>query len=45
MACIALGPLDCGYLDNRSLLRDWSRARACVEMQCLMLQQDKPEHR
>jgi GDPmannose 4,6-dehydratase len=40
---IALGLQDCLYLGNLSALRDWGHARDYVEMQWLMLQQDKPE--
>lgn len=40
---IALGLQDCLYLGNMSALRDWGHARDYVEMQWLMLQQDKPE--
>jgi GDPmannose 4,6-dehydratase len=43
MARIALGLQDCLYLGNMSALRDWGHARDYVEMQWLMLQQDKPE--
>lgn len=43
MARIALGLQDCLYLGNLSALRDWGHARDYVEMQWLMLQQDKPE--
>jgi GDPmannose 4,6-dehydratase len=34
---------DCLYLGNLDSLRDWGHARDYVEMQWLMLQQDKPE--
>ena len=40
---IALGLQDCLYLGNLSALRDWGHARDYVEMQWLMLQQDKPD--
>ncbi|MDT7519679.1 GDP-mannose 4,6-dehydratase [Rhodoferax sp. TBRC 17660] len=40
---IALGLQDCLYLGNLSALRDWGHARDYVEMQWLMLQQDKAE--
>lgn len=40
---IALGLQDCLYLGNMSALRDWGHARDYVQMQWLMLQQDKPE--
>jgi GDPmannose 4,6-dehydratase len=43
MARIALGLQDCLYLGNMSALRDWGHARDYVEMQWMMLQQDKPE--
>ena len=43
MARIALGLQDCLYLGNMNSLRDWGHARDYVEMQWLMLQQDKPE--
>ena len=43
MARIALGLQDCVYLGNLSALRDWGHAKDYVEMQWLMLQQDKPE--
>ncbi len=43
LARIALGLQDCLYLGNMSALRDWGHARDYVEMQWLMLQQDKPE--
>ncbi len=39
---IAIGLQDCLYLGNMSALRDWGHARDYVEMQWLMLQQDKP---
>ncbi len=40
---IALGMQDCLYLGNMSALRDWGHAKDYVEMQWMMLQQDKPE--
>jgi GDPmannose 4,6-dehydratase len=40
---IALGLQDCLYLGNLSALRDWGHARDYVQMQWLMLQQDRPE--
>jgi len=43
VARIALGLQDCLYLGNLSALRDWGHAKDYVEMQWLMLQQDKPE--
>ena len=43
IARIALGLQDCLYLGNLSALRDWGHARDYVEMQWMMLQQDKPE--
>lgn len=43
MARIALGLQDCLYLGNMSALRDWGHARDYVEMQWLMLQQERPE--
>jgi len=43
IARIAVGLQDCLYLGNLSALRDWGHARDYVEMQWLMLQQDKPE--
>ena len=43
MARIALGLQDCLYFGNLSALRDWSHAKDYVEMQWLMLQQDKPD--
>ena len=43
MARIALGLQDCLYLGNLSALRDWGHAKDYVEMQWLMLQQDRPE--
>jgi GDPmannose 4,6-dehydratase len=43
IARIALGLQDCLYLGNLSALRDWGHARDYVEMQWLMLQQDRPD--
>ncbi|WP_420223214.1 GDP-mannose 4,6-dehydratase [Pigmentiphaga litoralis] len=43
LARIALGLEDCLYMGNLSALRDWGHARDYVEMQWLMLQQDKAE--
>lgn len=43
LARIKLGMQDCLYLGNINALRDWGHARDYVEMQWLMLQQDKPE--
>jgi GDPmannose 4,6-dehydratase len=43
MARIALGLQSCLYLGNLSALRDWGHAKDYVEMQWLMLQQDKAE--
>ncbi len=40
---IKLGLQDCLYLGNLDALRDWGHARDYIEMQWLMLQQDKPE--
>ncbi|WP_293394370.1 GDP-mannose 4,6-dehydratase [Nevskia sp.] len=40
---IALGLQDCLYLGNLSALRDWGHARDYIEMQWLMLQQEKAE--
>lgn len=42
-ARIALGLQDCLYLGNLDSLRDWGHARDYVEMQWLMLQQEKPD--
>ena len=39
---IELGLDDCLYLGNLNALRDWGHAKDYVEMQWLMLQQDKP---
>lgn len=43
LARIKLGLQDCLYLGNMNSLRDWGHARDYVEMQWLMLQQEKPE--
>ncbi len=43
LARISLGLQDCLYLGNLNAKRDWGHARDYVEMQWLMLQQDKPE--
>lgn len=43
LARIKLGLLDCLYLGNLDALRDWGHARDYVEMQWLMLQQEKAE--
>ena len=43
LARIVLGLQDCLYLGNLSAKRDWGHARDYVEMQWLMLQQDKPD--
>ena len=43
IARIALGLQDCLYLGNLSALRDWGHAKDYVEMQWLMLQQDKAD--
>jgi GDPmannose 4,6-dehydratase len=40
---IKLGLQKCLYLGNLDALRDWGHAKDYVEMQWLMLQQDKPE--
>ncbi len=40
---ISLGSEKCLYMGNMDALRDWGHARDYVEMQWLMLQQDKPE--
>jgi GDPmannose 4,6-dehydratase len=40
---IKLGLQDCLYLGNLNAKRDWGHARDFVEMQWLMLQQEKPE--
>ncbi len=43
LARIKLGLQDCLFLGNLSALRDWGHARDYVEMQWLMLQQERPE--
>ncbi|MBF0358837.1 MAG: GDP-mannose 4,6-dehydratase [Magnetococcales bacterium] len=43
LARIKLGLQDCLYLGNLNAKRDWGHARDYVEMQWLMLQQEKPE--
>jgi GDPmannose 4,6-dehydratase len=43
LARIKLGLQDCLYLGNLDALRDWGHAKDYVEMQWLMLQQDKPD--
>jgi len=43
LARIVLGLQDCTYLGNLNAKRDWGHARDYVEMQWLMLQQDKPD--
>ncbi len=43
LARIALGLQDCLYLGNLDSKRDWGHAKDYVEMQWLMLQQEKPE--
>jgi GDPmannose 4,6-dehydratase len=43
LARIKLGLQDCLYLGNLNAKRDWGHARDFVEMQWLMLQQEKPE--
>jgi len=43
LARIYLGLQDCLYLGNLDAKRDWGHARDYVQMQWLMLQQDKPE--
>ncbi len=43
LARILLGLQDCLYLGNLDARRDWGHARDYVEMQWLMLQQEKPE--
>ena len=41
LARIKLGLQECLYLGNMNSLRDWGHAKDYVEMQWLMLQQDK----
>ena len=43
LARIKLGLQDCVYLGNLNAKRDWGHAKDYVEMQWLMLQQDKAE--
>lgn len=43
MARIKLGLQNCVFLGNLDAKRDWGHARDYVEMQWMMLQQDKPE--
>ena len=43
LANIAYGRSKCLYLGNLDALRDWGHARDYVEMQWLMLQQEKPK--
>lgn len=43
MANIAQGLDQCLYMGNLDALRDWGHAKDYVEMQWLMLQQEKPE--
>jgi len=43
LARISLDLQDCLYLGNMDAKRDWGHAKDYVEMQWLMLQQDKPE--
>jgi len=43
LARIKLGLQDCLYLGNLNAKRDWGHAKDYVEMQWLMLQQDRPE--
>jgi GDPmannose 4,6-dehydratase len=43
LANISQGLEPCFYLGNMDALRDWGHARDYVEMQWLMLQQEKPE--
>ena len=43
LARIKVGLQDCLYLGNMNALRDWGHARDYVEVQWLMLQQEKPE--
>jgi GDPmannose 4,6-dehydratase len=40
---ISLGLQDCLYLGNLNAKRDWGHAKDYVEMQWLMLQQDRPD--
>ena len=43
LARIKIGLQDCLYLGNLDAKRDWGHAQDFVEMQWLMLQQDKPD--
>ena len=43
LARIKLGLQDCLFLGNLDSKRDWGHARDYIEMQWLMLQQDRPE--
>jgi GDPmannose 4,6-dehydratase len=43
LARIKLGLQDCVFLGNLNAKRDWGHAKDYVEMQWLMLQQEKPE--
>ena len=43
LANIAQGLEDCLYMGNIDALRDWGHAKDYVQMQWLMLQQDKPD--
>ena len=43
LAHIKLGLQDCLYLGNMDAKRDWGHSRDYIEMQWLMLQQEKPE--
>ena len=43
LARIVLGLKECTYLGNLDAKRDWGHAKDYVEMQWLMLQQDKPD--
>ncbi|AGC50747.1 GDP-mannose 4,6-dehydratase [Lawsonia intracellularis] len=43
LARIALGLMSTLYLGNLDALRDWGHSRDYIQMQWLMLQQDKPE--
>ncbi len=43
LARIKLGLQDCLYLGNLNARRDWGHARDYVEMQWLMLQQERPD--
>ena len=43
LARIKLGLQECPCLGNMNSLRDWGHAKDYVEMQWMMLRQDKPE--